>query len=53
MVQSFGQPKFSRDSIAEFEFVANRKASSVRQSHPDANSRLRFPRRADSPATYP
>jgi hypothetical protein len=24
MVQSFGQPKFSRDSIAEFEFVANR-----------------------------
>ena len=24
MVQSFGQPKFSRDSIAEFEFVSNR-----------------------------
>jgi hypothetical protein len=24
MVQSFGQPKFSRDAIAEFEFVANR-----------------------------
>jgi hypothetical protein len=24
MVQSFGQPKFSRDSIAEFEFIANR-----------------------------
>ena len=24
MVQSFGQPKFSRDSIAEFEFVVNR-----------------------------
>jgi hypothetical protein len=24
MVQSFGQPKFSRDAIAEFEFVSNR-----------------------------
>jgi len=24
MVQSFGQPKFSRDSIAEFELIANR-----------------------------